>query len=123
MTEEVGEALIDYLKSGRPKTDYREVFLTLAPPFLPFGANSNLHHIVTYWKQLAGIHFRMKQRQGLHSLGIHSQRNCCASETPIHVISEILGHATTASTLIYAKVDVEALRTAALNPEEVPHVA
>ena len=68
LTEEVGEALIDYLKSGRPQTDHREVFLTLAPPFLPFGGNSNLHHIVTYWKQLAGIHFRMKQRQGLHSL-------------------------------------------------------
>jgi hypothetical protein len=33
-----------------------------------------------------------------------------------------LGHATTASTLIYAKTDVEALRTAALNTEEVRHV-
>ena len=36
LTEEVGESLIDYLKSGRPPTDQREVFLTLTPPFLPF---------------------------------------------------------------------------------------
>lgn len=123
LTEEVGEALIDYLKSGRPQTDHREVFLTLAPPFLPFGGNSNLHHIVTYWKQLAGIHFRMKQRQGLHSLRHTLATKLLREQTPIHVISEILGHATTASTLIYAKVDVEALRSAALDPEEVPHVA
>jgi site-specific recombinase XerD len=123
LTEEVGEALIDYLKSGRPQTDHREVFLTLAPPFLPFGGNSNLHHIVTYWKQLAGIHFRMKQRQGLHSLRHSLATKLLREQTPIHVISEILGHATTASTLIYAKVDVEALRSAALDPEEVPHVA
>ena len=123
LTEEVGEALIDYLKSGRPQTDYREVFLTLSPPFLPFGGNNNLHYIVTYWKELAGIHFRMKQRQGLHSLRHTLATQLLRKETPIHVICEILGHATTASTLIYAKADVEALRSAALDPEEVPHVA
>jgi site-specific recombinase XerC len=43
------------------------------------------------------------------------------AETPFHVISEILGHASTASTLIYAKADVGALRTAALDTEEVCH--
>jgi site-specific recombinase XerC len=43
------------------------------------------------------------------------------AETPFHVISEILGHATTASTLIYAKADVESLRSAALDTEEMAH--
>jgi site-specific recombinase XerD len=43
-------------------------------------------------------------------------------QTPFHVISEILGHASTTSTLIYAKADVEALRSAALDAEEVRHV-
>ena len=123
LTEEVGEALIDYLKSGRPQTDHREVFLTLTPPFLPFRGNSNLYHIVTHWKQLAGIHFRTKQHQGLHSLRHTLATKLLREQTPIHVISEILGHATTASTLIYAKAEVETLRTAALDPEEVPHVA
>ena len=63
LTEEVGEALIDYLKSGRPKTTYREVFLKLNPPFEPFG-ESNLYHIVTYWRRLAGITFRSQQHRG-----------------------------------------------------------
>ena len=55
LTEEVGEALIDYLKSGRPQTDHREVFLKLNPPFAPFSENTHLYYIVKYWKQLAGI--------------------------------------------------------------------
>lgn len=122
LTEEVGEALIDYLKSGRPQTDRREVFLTLTPPFLPFSENNNLHYIVTYWRQLAGIRFQTKQRHGLHSLRHTLATQLLRAQTPFHVISEILGHATTASTLIYAKTDVEALRTAALNTEEVRHV-
>jgi hypothetical protein len=44
-------------------------------------------------------------------------------QTPFHIISEILGHTTSKSTLIYAKADVEALRTAALDTEEVRNVA
>ncbi len=122
LTEEVGEALIDYLKSGRPQTDHREVFLTLTPPFLPYADTDNLHRIVKHWKDLAGIHFRTKQRHGLHSLRHTLATQLLREQTPFHVISEILGHATTASTLIYAKTDVEALRTAALNTEEVRHV-
>ena len=68
LTSEVGEALIDYLKSGRPQVAYREVFLKLNPPFNAFGDNDNLHHIIKYWRQLAGITFRSPQKQGLHSL-------------------------------------------------------
>jgi site-specific recombinase XerD len=122
LTEEVGEALIDYLRSGRPHTHHREVFLKLKSPFVPFSENNHLYHIVTYWRQLAGVHFRIPQRHGLHSLRHTLATRLLREQTRVHVISEILGHATTASTLIYAKADVEALRSAALDPEEVPHV-
>lgn len=121
LTEEVGEALIDYLRSGRPETPYREVFLRLKPPFVPFSENSHLHYIVTHWRQMAGIRFQSEQRHGLHSLRHSLATQLLQKQTPIHVISEILGHATTASTLIYAKADTEALRGAALDTEEVRH--
>jgi integrase len=68
LTSEVGEALIDYLKSGRPQTAHREVFLKVKPPFDLFRENNNLHDIVTYWRRLAGITFRSPQKRGLHSL-------------------------------------------------------
>ncbi len=121
MTDEVGRALIEYLKFGRPQTAYRQLFLRRRPPFTPFSDDSHLHYVVSRWRQLAGIQFRSKQHGGLHSLRHTLATQLLSEQTPLHVISDILGHATTASTMIYAKVDVESLRGAALNTEEVGH--
>ncbi len=118
LTEEVGEALIDYLKSGRPKTTHRVLFLKLNPPFEPFAENNHLHYIVKYWRELAGIEFRTKQHQGLHSLRHSLATRLLQEEIPFNVISEILGHASMESTMIYAKTDVEGLRSAALDDDE-----
>jgi integrase len=121
LTEEVGEALIDYLKSGRPQTAHRELFLRVQPPFTPFADDGHFYQIVKYWRELAGIRFRSKQHCGLHSLRHTLATQLLREHTPMHVISEILGHATTASTMIYAKADVESLRAAALNTEGLRH--
>ena len=118
LMKEVGEALIDYLKSGRPKSKSRVLFLKLQPPFEPFGENNHLHYIVKYWRELAGIHFHTKQHQGLHSLRHTLATRLLKKETPFHIISEILGHASTTTTMIYAKAEVESLRGVALNGDE-----
>jgi site-specific recombinase XerD len=122
LTNEVGEALIDYLKSGRPKTTHREIFLKVTPPFDPFREN-NLHHIIKYWRQAAGITFRSPQKQGLHSLRHTLATRLLEKGTSLPTIAEILGHTSLESTRIYAKADVEALRRVALDPEEVNHAS
>lgn len=121
LTNEVGEALIDYLKSGRPQTTHREVFLTLNPPFDPFKENDRLYYIITYWCRLAGITFRSPQRRGIHSLRHTLATRLLEKGTPFTTIAEILGHTSLESTRIYAKADVEALRGVALDLEEVNH--
>jgi site-specific recombinase XerD len=121
LPNEVGEALIDYLKSGRPQSAHREVFLKVNPPFDPFGDNDNLHHIIKYWRQLAGITFRCPQKRGLHSLRHTLATRLLEKGTPLPTIAEILGHTSLESTRIYAKADAEALRSVALDPEEVNH--
>jgi site-specific recombinase XerD len=120
LTSEVGEALIDYLKSGRPQTAHREVFLKVNPPFGPFTGN-NLYHIVTYWRLLGGIRFRAPQKRGIHSLRHTLATRLLQKGTPFTTIAEILGHTNLESTRIYAKADVETLRSVALDPEEVNH--
>jgi integrase len=122
LTNEVGEALIDYLKSGRPQTTHREVFLKVKPPFDPFTGN-NLHHIVTYWRLLSGITFRSSQKRGIHSLRHTLATRLLEKGTPLTTIAEILGHTSLESTRIYAKADVEALRGVGLDPEEVNHAS
>ena len=113
--------MIDYLRSGRPKTADREVFLKLNPPFDPFGRNNNLYDVVTYWRQLAGITFRTPQKRGIHSLRHTLATRLLEQGTPFPTIADILGHTSLESTRIYAKADVEALRSVALDPEEVNH--
>ena len=121
VSEELGEALIDYLRFGRPKTGRREVFVKHSAPFGPF-VDGYLYDIMTRWRRAAGIELRGQRQQGLHSLRHTLATQLLRGETPIHVISAILGHASTATTLIYAKADTEALRGAALDPEEARHV-
>jgi site-specific recombinase XerD len=121
LTTEVGEALIDYLKSGRPVTTHREVFLKVNPPFDPFAADCNLHHIISYWRRLAGVRFRTAQKRGMHSLRHTLATRLLEKGTPFTTIADILGHTSLESTRIYAKADVEALRSVALDPEEVNH--
>ncbi len=121
LTNEVGSALVDYIKLVRPKTHYREVFLRLRPPFRPFSQNSHLYGIVSHWKNLAGIQFRSRQRQGLHSLRHTLATHLLEDNTPFSLIANILGHASMNSTMIYAKVSVERLREAALSMKEMDH--
>lgn len=121
LSEEVGSALIDYLRAGRPAVAHRQVFLGLTPPFDPFCERDHLYRVVSRWRELAGIKFRTRQRQGLHSLRHTLATRLLQAETPFHVISAVLGHASPATTFIYAKADVETLRIAALNTEELQH--
>lgn len=122
LTDEVGSALIDYIQFGRPKTHYRQIFLRLSPTHVPFSKDTHLYQVIKYWRELAGIKFRTKQHQGLHSLR-HSLATYLLEEgTPFPVISNILGHTSTTSTMIYAKTSVEMLREVALSLKEVGHV-
>src|SRR5262249_22858463 len=117
LTEEVGVALIDYLRHGRPVTHHREIFLRLKAPVEPFSDNDNLHHILTFYRQRAGIALPAQARKGLHSLRHTLATRLLEAGTSLETIAGILGHLSLESTQIYAKVDIEALRRAALDPE------
>ncbi len=121
LIEEVGTALIDYLRAGRPPVGHRHLFTNLTPPFEPICERARLHAVVAYWRELAGIKFKTPQRQGLHSLRHTLATRLLGAQTPFPVISAVLGHASPATTFIYAKADVETLRIAAIDPEEVCH--
>lgn len=123
MTDEVGEALISYLKSDRPASQYREVFLKLRAPFDPFPDDNRLHDIVSHWRYTAGISFKSKQHCGLHSLRHSCASHLLAQGVPLKTIADILGHASSHTTRLYAKADIDGLRSVALAPVEVQHVS
>jgi site-specific recombinase XerD len=117
MTDEVAEALIDYLRHGRPATPRREVFLRGNAPFEPFGTNNNLHHVITRYRRLAGIELPAKSRRGLHSLRHTLATRLLGRGVPLETIGTVLGHHSLDVTRRYTKVDLDRLRTAALEVE------
>jgi site-specific recombinase XerD len=121
LTEEIGTALIDYLRNGRPNTQYREVFLRAHAPFAPFASNNNLHNIVTTYRRRAGIALPAAHRRGLHSLRHTLASRLLEAATPLETISSVMGHVSVETTRLYTKIDIEALRRVAIDPEEVRH--
>jgi integrase len=121
LTEEIGEALVAYLRDGRPPTTRREVFVRHLAPFEPFGQNDNLYHIVATYRRRAGIELPRKSHKGLHSLRHTVATRLLEAGVPLETISGVMGHISPETTRIYTKVDLAALRSAALDPEEVRH--
>jgi len=118
IVKDVGWAVIDYLKYGRPKVDTDCVFVRHVPPFLPFSEGGNLQNIIIKYMRLAHIPISSKRRMGMHSFRHTLASLLLESNTPLPVISDVLGHVDTDSTAVYLKVDIKKLKECPLNIKE-----
>ena len=115
----IGEAIIDYLKYGRPESDLPYIFLHTNHPYDRLN-RSTLHSIISLYLRRAGIHYDNERRHGPHALRHSLAGVLLAKKTPVPVISEVLGHRNTESTRYYLRIDLNSLRQCAL---EVPPVS
>src|SRR5947208_3327086 len=120
LVSDVGWAVIDYLKDGRPKVDSDCVFVRHLAPFLPFAEGDHLEQLILAYMDKAHIP-RLKKRRGMHSLRHTMASVLLEKETPLPIISDIIGHLDTNSTAIYLKVDMQRLAQCPLDFEEVIH--
>lgn len=114
LTNEIGNAIIDYLRSGRPDTKDKHVFVRFDRPFQQLSP-SVLHHIVTNAMREANIVILPGKRHGPHALRASLASEMLKQNTPLPVISEALTHTCTDTTRIYLKVDLNHLREYALD--------
>lgn len=119
LLDDIGWAIIDYLKNGRPQTACDRLFVRHRAPFDSFGENESFYRELHRYMQVAGIIPPTGFHCGLHSLRNTLARNMLEAKTPLPVISEVLGHANINTTSIYLKIDLGGLRKCALDPEEV----
>jgi integrase/recombinase XerD len=117
LTAEVGWAVIDYLKYGRPKIDTPYLFVRHVAPFGPFSEADHLHQLINGYMIQAHLP-TLKKRRGMHSLRHTLASVLLENDTPLCVISDILGHVDTDSTAVYLKVDLQKLKECALDFEE-----
>lgn len=118
LTSEVGWAVIDYLKYGRPKIESPYIFVKHMAPFGPFSEDDHLNQLIKRYMELAHLP-TLKKRRGMHSLRHTMASMLLENDTPLSTISDILGHMDPDSTAVYLKVDIQKLRACSLDLEEV----
>ena len=112
LLEDVGGAIINYLKNARPKTDSDHVFVRQVPPYTDFNPGA-VGALVRVRLQKSGIHLEGKKK-GSHTLRHSLASRLLEHEIPLPVISEILGHTTTETTMTYLRIDIGELKKCAL---------
>ena len=110
----VGEAFVDYLRQGRPRTDDRHVFLRAQAPLRPLGAAA-VSSVARHYLLEAGIDI---PRPGSHTLRHTAVQRLVDADLSWKVIGDFIGHRSPRSTAIYTKVAVEPLRAVALGDSE-----
>jgi integrase len=115
---DVGNAIIDYIKYGRPKSNEPFVFLTERPPYCPFPNSNVITHVVQRAFTAAGININGR-KFGSHSLRHSLAFRMLEKSTTLPVISEVLGHGNSESTLFYLRIDLNSMKQCIL---EVPPI-
>jgi integrase len=105
---DVGEALVDYLRDGRPRGFGRRLVLPARAPYDELSPSA-----------VTAVVMRACKRAGIAPVGAHRLRHTIASEllrrgAPLPEIGQLLRHQSIDTTAIYAKVDRGALSRLAL---------
>lgn len=117
---DVGWAVIDYIRHGRPEADCRQVFVKHRYPFTAFGSSTSAGSRLCYYARRAGMVFPAGRSHGLHSLRGALAVAMLQSDTPPPVVTAVLGHASAKTTAAhYFRLDTEHLRGCALDVEDV----
>lgn len=102
---DVGQALVDYLRRGRPAAaGDRAVFTRRRPPLVGLSSNG-----------ISGVVAHLAAVAGLGTVHAHALRHTAATAVlaaggSLIEARELLGHARTDTTMIYARTDLVALR-------------
>jgi integrase/recombinase XerD len=111
LCQEVGDALVAYLKKARPTSSHRELFLRWRPPFRPLRSSVSICTLIQKLLRRAGV--------SVHRPGAHVLRHSLATQMVVgggtfKEIADVLGHQSLATTEIYAKLDLGSLAQVAM---------
>ena len=110
----VGQAIMAYLQARQPEASERRIFFRSIAPRAPVTSAVVSDRACRYLNK-AGIHV---PRPGSHTLRHTCVQRLVDADFSLKVIGDYVGHRTPASTRIYAKVAIEALREVACGDGE-----
>ncbi|MGH9429657.1 MAG: tyrosine-type recombinase/integrase, partial [Terriglobia bacterium] len=110
----VGQAILDCLKFARPETTDRHLFFRTMAPRNPLTYEA-ISSTASHYLHKAGI---AVARPGSHTLRHTCVQRLVEADFSLKLIGDYVGHRSPASTEIYSKVDIEALREVACGDGE-----
>lgn len=108
---DVGQAIADYLKHGRPEGHVRALFLRALAPIRGLGSQTTIGTIVSSAISRAGVN---TPTRGAHQFRHAIATNMLRKGASMNEIGCLLRHKRPKTTNIYAKVDLDALRSLSL---------
>lgn len=114
LLKDVGEAIINYIKNGRPEIEDQHIFIRESKPYMKL-SSSSLHMIVDGYLKRAKIKIPTEKKHGPHALRHSLATLLLENNIPISTIKEILAHQSTETTKIYLKVGEKQLLQCALD--------
>lgn len=102
--------------NGRPQTIAKELFVEHVLPYQKL-THGIIYHMFNKYYESSGIVAQDNRQHGLHSFRHSLASRLLEKDTPVNVISNILGHVDSNTAKSYIQIDIEKLRQCAL---EVP---
>lgn len=119
LTTVVGNAIYDYLKSERPHTDSKYIFISQQKPYERLKSKS-IGNIAARIMKVADIRQSKDDRKGLHIFRHHFATALLGKGVPQPVISRTLGHTSPDSLEPYLSADFPHLKECSLSIESFP---
>ncbi len=119
LPQEVGDALLAYLKKGRPQVGIHQVFLCFNAPHRPFPSSGGVSSIVS--AAISRARIIDPPSHGAHLLRHSAATTMLRNGATLETVSAVLRHSSLDMTSYYAKVDIHMLKKIAQPwPEGAP---
>lgn len=107
LPDDVGWAIIDYIRNGRPDSTSENIFVSFTPPYQELTQYSN--YVAKYMRK-AGLYSGEHRRAGMHTLRRSLATAMLESNIPVTVIAQTLGHGDLHTVGSYIRVSTKLLK-------------
>lgn len=118
LPEEIGNAIIKYIKNARPNTKEKYIFVSHDDRVCQLSDNFNIRKYLLKTYKNANVNYESKENKGIHTFRHALATNMLKSGTPLDIISSVLGHLNENSSKVYISVDNELLKSCCLELED-----
>ncbi|MCM1228350.1 MAG: tyrosine-type recombinase/integrase [Clostridium sp.] len=115
LPDDVGWAIIDYIKNARPDSRSEHIFVSFNSPYNGLTTYNNL---VAKYMRKAGLYSEEKRRKGMHTLRRSLATSMLENDVPVSVIAQTLGHGDLHTVGNYIRVSLNLLKKCAMEVDD-----